>query len=90
MDSSGLAGRRLTFGRTDYAELRVLLDRSAQLVEVLPAEEYAEEYLPGAINTGVHAAVEEVVDLGDGVVLELALARPGSGSVSERYRLSFT
>lgn len=34
----------------DYHGLRRLLDEGAQLVEVLPAEEYAEEHLPGAIN----------------------------------------
>ncbi|MGE0065791.1 MAG: rhodanese-like domain-containing protein [Solirubrobacterales bacterium] len=37
-------------GRIDYAGLRDLFDAGAQLVEVLPAEEYAEEHLPGAIN----------------------------------------
>ena len=31
-------------------ELRRLLDAGAQLVEVLPREEYEEEHLPGAIN----------------------------------------
>jgi rhodanese-related sulfurtransferase len=31
-------------------DVRRLLDDGAQLVEVLPAEEYAEEHLPGAIN----------------------------------------
>jgi rhodanese-related sulfurtransferase len=36
--------------KIDYAGLRELLDEGAQLVEVLPAEEYAEEHLPGAIN----------------------------------------
>src|SRR5207248_2978064 len=30
--------------------LRELLDAGAQLVEVLPEEEYAEEHLPGAVN----------------------------------------
>jgi rhodanese-related sulfurtransferase len=30
--------------------LAELLDRGTQLVEVLPAEEYAEEHLPDAIN----------------------------------------
>jgi rhodanese-related sulfurtransferase len=30
--------------------LRELLDGGAQLVEVLPAEEYGEEHLPGAVN----------------------------------------
>lgn len=34
----------------DLAGLSVLLDGGAQLVEVLPAGEYAEEHLPGAIN----------------------------------------
>lgn len=38
------------FERIDYADLRDLLDGGAQLVEVLPPEEYAEEHLPGAIN----------------------------------------
>jgi rhodanese-related sulfurtransferase len=31
-------------------EVRELLDRGAQLVEVLPIEEYDEDHLPGAIN----------------------------------------
>jgi rhodanese-related sulfurtransferase len=34
----------------DLAEVRELLGRGAQLVEVLPAEEYEELHLPGAIN----------------------------------------
>ena len=34
----------------DLAQLKRLLDDGAQLVEVLPAEEYDEEHLPGAIN----------------------------------------
>ncbi len=33
-----------------YPQLRRLLDEGAQLVEVLPEQEYAEEHLPGAIN----------------------------------------
>jgi rhodanese-related sulfurtransferase len=33
-----------------YPELRRVLDAGAQLVEVLPREEYLEEHLPGAIN----------------------------------------
>jgi rhodanese-related sulfurtransferase len=36
--------------KIDYKVLRKLLDVGAQLVEVLPGEEYAEEHLPGAIN----------------------------------------
>ena len=38
------------FEKIDYQGLRRLLDQDAQLVEVLPAEEFAEEHLPGAIN----------------------------------------
>jgi rhodanese-related sulfurtransferase len=34
----------------DRDELRRLVDAGAQLVEVLPKEEYEEEHLPGAIN----------------------------------------
>lgn len=36
--------------RIDLAQLQKLLDGDAQLVEVLPAAEYAEEHLPGAVN----------------------------------------
>jgi rhodanese-related sulfurtransferase len=36
--------------RIEIDELRELLDAGAQLVEVLPQEEYDEEHLPGAIN----------------------------------------
>ncbi|MDQ6878427.1 MAG: rhodanese-like domain-containing protein [Candidatus Dormibacteraeota bacterium] len=32
------------------AEVRRLLDEGAQLVEVLPAEEFKEDHLPGAIS----------------------------------------
>jgi rhodanese-related sulfurtransferase len=31
-------------------EVRRLLEEDAQLVDVLPSEEYKEEHLPGAIN----------------------------------------
>jgi rhodanese-related sulfurtransferase len=36
--------------KVDYEGLRELVDEGAQLVEVLPREEYEEEHLPGAIN----------------------------------------
>jgi rhodanese-related sulfurtransferase len=36
--------------RVDLDGLRQLLAGGAQLVEVLPHDEYAEEYLPGALN----------------------------------------
>ena len=34
-----------------YPRLRELLDAGAHLVDVMPEQEYAEEHLPGAINT---------------------------------------
>jgi len=34
----------------DRNEVRRLLNQDVQLVEVLPAEEYEQEHLPGAIN----------------------------------------
>jgi rhodanese-related sulfurtransferase len=34
----------------DYRALRRLLDNAAQLIEVLPAEEYGEMHLPEAVN----------------------------------------
>jgi rhodanese-related sulfurtransferase len=37
-------------GRIELPQLRVLLEDGAQVVEVLPEREYAEEHLPGAIN----------------------------------------
>jgi rhodanese-related sulfurtransferase len=36
--------------RVEIDKLRELLDGGAQLVEVLPEEEYEDEHLPGAIN----------------------------------------
>jgi phage shock protein E len=34
----------------DRDEVRALMDRGAQVVEVLPAEEFEADHLPGAIN----------------------------------------
>jgi rhodanese-related sulfurtransferase len=34
----------------DLEEMRRLVEEGAQVVEVLPAREYAEEHLPGAVN----------------------------------------
>jgi rhodanese-related sulfurtransferase len=31
-------------------QLRLLMDEGAQIVDVLPAREYSEDHLPGAIN----------------------------------------
>jgi rhodanese-related sulfurtransferase len=36
--------------RVDREEVKRLLAEGAQLVEVLPSEEYEEEHLPGAVN----------------------------------------
>jgi rhodanese-related sulfurtransferase len=41
--------------RIEIEQLRRLIDEGAQLVEVLPAEEYAEAHLPGAINIPLKA-----------------------------------
>ncbi len=39
----------------DFPALRRLLDRNAQLVEVLPEAEYTEMHLPGAVNISLTA-----------------------------------
>ena len=39
--------------RIELPQLQHLIDHDAQLVEVLPAGEYAEVHLPGAINIPV-------------------------------------
>jgi rhodanese-related sulfurtransferase len=49
----------------DRDGLRRMVERGAQLVEVLPAEEYAEDHLPGAISLPlrhVDADGSEVLD----------------------------
>jgi rhodanese-related sulfurtransferase len=43
----------------DREELQELVRRGAQLVEVLPKEEYEEEHLPGAINIPLRNLDEE-------------------------------
>jgi rhodanese-related sulfurtransferase len=40
----------MTPTRIDRAVVQRLVEEGAQLVEVLPAEGYADEHLPGAIN----------------------------------------
>ena len=42
-------------------ELKNLLARGAQLIEVLPEGEYAEEHLPGAINIPLKRLTAESV-----------------------------
>ena len=36
--------------RIEIGELRSLMDRGAQIVEVLPREDYEKLHLPGAVN----------------------------------------
>jgi rhodanese-related sulfurtransferase len=43
----------------DRNQVERLLAKSAQLVEVLPAEEYADEHLPGAISIPLKELGEE-------------------------------
>ena len=43
----------------DRDEVRRLLDQGAQLVEVLPQDEYEEEHLPGAINLPLRRLEEQ-------------------------------
>jgi rhodanese-related sulfurtransferase len=46
-------------------EVRKLVDRGAQLVEVLPSPEYEEDHLPGAIHLPlrqIEARAAEVLD----------------------------
>jgi rhodanese-related sulfurtransferase len=48
----------------DREELRRLIAAGAQLVEVLPAEEYAEDHLPGATSIPLaHVDVDGVKEL---------------------------
>lgn len=43
-------------------EVRRLVAEGAQLVEVLPAEEYEDEHLPGAINIALRRIDREAPD----------------------------
>ncbi|MGQ0671232.1 MAG: rhodanese-like domain-containing protein [Actinomycetota bacterium] len=49
----------------DRDDVRRLLDEGAQLVEVLPAKEYQEDHLPGAINLPLRRLEGEARDLLD-------------------------
>jgi rhodanese-related sulfurtransferase len=56
----------------DIDRLHELLDGGAQLVEVLPAEEFDEEHLPGAINIplkGLDAQSTATLDKSNPVVV---------------------
>jgi rhodanese-related sulfurtransferase len=47
----------------DRHTLQKLMDAGAQLVEVLPADEYDEEHIPGAINIPVKELGSRVSEL---------------------------
>lgn len=47
----------------DRREVQRLVAEGAQLVEVLPPEEYAEEHLPGAINIPLRRLGERAGEL---------------------------
>jgi phage shock protein E len=53
-------------------EVRKLVDRGAQLVEVLPSPEYEEDHLPGAIHLPlrqIEARAAEVLDRNRAVIV---------------------
>ena len=47
---------------TGRAELQHLIETGAQLVEVLPKDEYDEEHLPGAINLPLKSLTRQTAD----------------------------
>ena len=48
-------------------EVQDLIEKGAQVVEVLPRDEYDEDHLPGAINIPLRSIEREAVDkLGSG------------------------
>lgn len=49
----------------DRSRLQTLIERNAQVVEVLPAEEYEEDHLPGAISLPLRRLEREAVKLLD-------------------------
>jgi phage shock protein E len=49
----------------DRREVQKLVERGAQLVEVLPADEYEEDHLPGAINLPLRRLETEAVRILD-------------------------
>ena len=56
----------------DRNAVRRLIDEGVQLVEVLPANEYAEDHLPGAVNLtlrGIEERARDVLDPGRPVVV---------------------
>jgi rhodanese-related sulfurtransferase len=50
-------------GLVDRREVQALVEAGAQLVEVLPAEEYREDHLPGAVNHPLRRVQEEAGEI---------------------------
>jgi rhodanese-related sulfurtransferase len=56
-------------------QVRLLMDEGAQIVDVLPAREYSEDHLPGAINLPlrrIETEAEQILDPGRPVVVYCA------------------
>jgi rhodanese-related sulfurtransferase len=51
--------------QVDRDDVRRLLGEGAQLIDVLPAKEYREDHLPGAINLPLRRLEKEARDLVD-------------------------
>ena len=49
----------------DRSEVQKLIDRGAQVVEVLPPDEYEEDHLPGAISLPLRRLETEAVRILD-------------------------
>jgi rhodanese-related sulfurtransferase len=59
----------------DLQEARRLMEQGAQIVDVLPAREYGEDHLPGAINLPlrrIEAEARRVLDPGRPIVVYCA------------------
>jgi rhodanese-related sulfurtransferase len=59
----------------DREQVRRFMEQGAQIVDVLPAREYGEEHLPGAINLPlrrIEAEASQVLDLSRPVVVYCA------------------
>jgi rhodanese-related sulfurtransferase len=59
----------------DREQVRSLMDRGAQVVDVLSAQAYAEDHLPGAINLPlrkIETEAERVLDPGRPIIVYCA------------------
>jgi rhodanese-related sulfurtransferase len=60
---------------TDREEVRRLMEQGAQIIDVLPAREYGEDHLPGAVNLPIRrieAEATRVLDPGRPIVVYCA------------------